>query len=246
MLLTLALTFISPASVSFTLPSSALVRFEDDLAYEELVDIYEDSYQAWRKELKDADGIKARRALREREPAKLFRPRFEALAEAGSGRALVWIIEHARKVEERKQIPALKEELYGKLFESHLSADWFEEVINLYIKERRDVSAEAIEATLASALERAEGYARARVLLGFARYRIAQKCNSGLEFYEQLMKEHPESGSALAGKWEYDRLTKFAVGASPPDFKGETIDGKEISLYANRGKITVIDFWGYW
>ena len=246
MLLTLALALISPVSAPLALPPSAFERFEEDSAYEELVDLYEDSYQAWRKELKDAEGIKARRALREREPAKLFRPRFEALAEAGSGRALVWIIEHARKVEERKQIPALKEELYGRLFKSYLGAAWFGDVIAMYTKERRDVSAETIEAMLASALERTEGDAHARVLLGLARYRLAGKCNSGLDFYEQLIEEHPESSLAKVAQSEYDRLTKFGVGAAPPDFKGETIDGEEISLYANRGKVTVIDFWGYW
>jgi hypothetical protein len=246
MLLTLALTLLSPASAPLGLPLSALERFEDDSAYEDLVDLYEDSYQAWRKELKEAEGIKARRELRKREPAKVFRPRFEALADAGSGRALVWIIEHARKVEERKQIPALKEELYGRLFKSYLDADWFGEVIDMYTKERRDVSAEVIEATMASALERAKGDAHARVLLGLARYRLAGKCNSGLEFYEQLIEEHPKSSLAKVAQSEYDRLTKFGMGAAPPDFKGETIDGEEISLYANRGKVTVVDFWGYW
>ena len=38
-----------------------------------------------------------------RDASLRFASSFEALAEAGSGRALVWIIEHARKVEERKE-----------------------------------------------------------------------------------------------------------------------------------------------
>jgi len=247
----LALTLMAPVAPPVTYVTAPLERIDDDdalpaTAYEELVESYETAYDAWRAELKEAEGLKARRALREREPAKIFRPQFEALADAGSGRALAWIIQHARKLEERKQIPALKEELYGRLFKSYLGADWFGDVIAMYTKERRDVSAETIEAMLASALERTEGDAHARVLLGLARYRIAGKCNSGLEFYEQLIKEHPESSLAVTAQREYDRLTKFGVGAAPPDFKGETIDGDEISLYANRGKVTVVDFWGYW
>ena len=70
------------------------------------------------------------------------------------------------------------------------------------------MSAEAIEATLASALERSEGYARARVLLGLARYRIAGKCNSGLEFYEQLIKEHPDAAGYLRDRAGYRLFDK--------------------------------------
>ena len=246
MLLTIALTFISPAPIALDDEPPRWERLMQESDYEALVDVYEDAYTAWRKELKEADGLKERRAVREREPAKLFRPRFEELADAGSGRALVWLIENARKIEERKQIPAFKEELYGRLFKAYLDAEWFDEVIAMYTRERRDVSPEAIEATMASALERSEGYARAQLLLGLARYRLAGKCNSGLELYEQLIKEHPDSGAAKVAQVEYDRLTKFGVGATPPDFKGQTIDGAELSLYANRGKVTVIDFWGYW
>ena len=246
MLLTLALTFIAPAPLALEEEPPRWERLLEDSEYMALVGAYEDAYAAWRKDLKEAEGLKERRAVREREPAKLFRPRFEELADAGSGRALVWLIEHARKIEERKQLPAFKEELYGRLFKSYLDAEWFDEVIDMYTKERRDVTAEAIEATMASALERSEGYARAQVLLGLARYRIAGKCNSGLEYYEQLLKEHPESGAAKVAQHEYDRLTKFGVGAAPPDFTGKTIDGVEVSLYANRGKVTVVDFWGYW
>ena len=84
------------------------------------------------------------------------------------------------------------------------------------------------------------------MLLGLARYRLAGKCNSGLEFYKQVLEEHPDSAAAKVAQVEYDRLTKRSIGAHPPDFTGKTIEGEEISLHANRGKITVIDFWGFW
>jgi hypothetical protein len=251
MLLSLALTLTAPVAPPVMYLTAPIERIDDDaalpaIAYEGLVARYETAYDAWRVELREAEGLKERRALREREPAKIFRSHFEAIADSGSGRAFVWLIEHASRLEKRKQLPALKEEWYGRLFKSYLGAAWFGDVITMYTKERRDVSAEQIEATLADALERAKGDAHARVLLGLARYRLAGKCNSGLEFYEQLIEEHPKSSLAKVAQSEYDRLTKFGMGAAPPDFKGETIDGEAISLYANRGKVTVVDFWGYW
>jgi len=247
---TLALTLL-PLFAAQVEASPALVHFDDEPVraesqYEALLDQYEEAYDAWRDRLREMESLKERRELRKLEPALLFRSRFETLANSGEGRALVWLIENSRKLEKRKQVPALKEDCYGRLFKAYLDADWFGDVITMYTKERRDVSAETIELTLASALERSEGDARARVLLGLARYRLAGKCNSGLDFYQRLLQEHPDSPAAKDAQREYDRLTKFGMGAQPPDFQGETIDGAPISLYASRGKVTVVDFWGFW
>ena len=251
MLITLALALlITPTLEAPALAPSSVCSGEEpaseDLAYEALFSQYEVAYDAWRERIRASSGLKERRELRKLEPAVLFGPRFKDLAYSGSGKSLLWLLNNARKVAERKEIPELKVEWYGRLFSSHLDADWFGEVIRLFTKERRDVSAEQIEATMADALERAEGDAHARVLLGLARYRLAGKCNSGLAFYERIFAEHPDSSITEAAQSEYDRLTKFGMGASPPDFAGETIDGEAISLYANRGKVTVIDFWGFW
>lgn len=251
MMITLALALLmtptleAPALASISACPGEELAYED-LAYEELFSEYEDAHDAWREQLRASKGLKERRELRKLEPATLFGPRFEALADSGSGRSLLWLLSNARKVVERKELPDRKLEWYGRLFSSHLDAEWFGEAIGMFTKERRDVSAEQIEAALADALERAEGDAHARVLLGLARYRLAGKCNSGLAFYERIFAEHPDSPVTEAAQSEYDRLTKFGMGASPPDFTGETIDGEAISLYANRGKVTVIDFWGYW
>jgi hypothetical protein len=246
MLITFALALLMTPALVAPAPASLSACLGEDLAYQALFDQYEEEYDAWREDLRASKGLKERRELRKLEPAVLFGPRFKALADSGSGRSLLWLLDNARKISERKEVPDRKLEWYGRLFSSHLDADWFGDAIEKFTKERRDVSAEHIEATLADALERAKGDAHARVLLGLARYRLAGKCNSGLEFYEQLIEEHPKSSLAKVAQSEYDRLTKFGMGAAPPDFKGETMDGEEISLYANRGKVTVIDFWGYW
>jgi hypothetical protein len=246
MLLTLVLTILTPLQLPVPGASPAAASTADEAAYELLLEEYEDANEVWREELRATKGLNERKEVRGRRPALQFRQRFEALADGGSGHSLLWLLENAKVLEKRKQVAAFKLQCYERLWSSHLDAEWFGDVIAMYTKERRDVSAETIEAMLASALERTEGDAHARVLLGLARYRLAGKCNSGLDFYKQLIKEHPESSSAKTAQREYDRLTKFGLGAAPPDFKGETIDGDEISLYANRGKITVVDFWGYW
>lgn len=51
----------------------------------------------------------------------------------------------------------------------------------------------------------------------------------------------------LAGKiMDAGPGTKFAVGQTPPDIVGEDIDGKPMKLSDYRGKVVVLDFWGFW
>ena len=152
MLLALALTLLAPLPAPTDQSVRAEERAEDEVAFELLLSSYEEAYDAWRDALRAAEGLKARRAVRERDPAPIFRPRFEGLADMGSGRSLVWLVKNAKKFTERKQVAGLKAEWYGRLFQTHLEAQWFGEVIAMYTKERRDVSAETIEATLAGAL----------------------------------------------------------------------------------------------
>lgn len=246
MLLTLVLTILTPLQLPAPGASPAAARTADEAAYELLLEEYEDANEVWREELRATKGLNERKEVRGRRPALQFRQRFEALADGGSGHSLLWLLENAKVLEKRKQVAAFKLQCYERLWSSHLDAKWFGQVITQYTKDRRIVDAETIEATLAAALERAKGDARARVLLGLARYRLAGQCNSGLEFYEKVIAEHPDSAAAKKAQIEYDQLTKFKIGALPPDFKGETLDGTAISLHANRGKITVVDFWGYW
>ncbi len=36
------------------------------------------------------------------------------------------------------------------------------------------------------------------------------------------------------------------VGESAPEIKGEDVDGKEFALSDYKGKVVVLDFWGFW
>ena len=122
MLLTLALTLLAPLPAPTDQPAIIDERLEDEAAFEALHEAYAEAYDAWRDKLRAAEGSKERRELRKLEPTVLFRPRFEALANGGSGRALVWLVKKASKLEKRKQIPALKEEWDGRLFKDMVAA----------------------------------------------------------------------------------------------------------------------------
>lgn len=49
----------------------------------------------------------------------------------------------------------------------------------------------------------------------------------------------------LAGRTLFE-LRNLAVGRTAPDIVGDGVDGKTLKLSEHRGKVVVIDFWGYW
>ena len=42
------------------------------------------------------------------------------------------------------------------------------------------------------------------------------------------------------------RIEGLKIGGTPPDFEGQTVDGKKIALSDYRGKVTFLVFWGFW
>ena len=61
----------------------------------------------------------------------------------------------------------------------------------------------------------------------------------------QVKRDDPE-GLGLQVDGEINRLLYLRVGAVAPDFDGETVDGEPFQLSDFRGKVTVVEFWGFW
>lgn len=64
--------------------------------------------------------------------------------------------------------------------------------------------------------------------------------------FNNLSKEIKETkiGKEIAEQFKASDLVE--IGQKAPDFKAPDLNGKEISLYENLGKVTVIDFWASW
>ena len=75
-------------------------------------------------------------------------------------------------------------------------------------------------------------------------------------FADKLTQRFPESGSTLALDFENavkakvtsmkSAETGLAVGSTAPDFKVQTLEGKEIALSDFRGHYVLLDFWASW
>lgn len=64
--------------------------------------------------------------------------------------------------------------------------------------------------------------------------------------YNALDPELKKTKAAKRLKKFIDENTKVDVGRRAPEFSGPTPDGKIVSLKAERGKVTIVDFWASW
>jgi AhpC/TSA family len=55
--------------------------------------------------------------------------------------------------------------------------------------------------------------------------------------------------SVVAAVWMLapaSRAAGFDIGATAPEITGKDLDGKVMKLSEFRGKVVVLDFWGFW
>jgi hypothetical protein len=219
--------------------------------YEQLDAEYESAFEAWKVELDEAEGLKARRALRDSHPAKGFWPRFEALADGGSGRALLWLAGHVREngVKSRKRAEVLRP-LYEKLAAEHAKAAWFPVVLDQFAKDQKRLEDDFIQSFYATVVEKGEDVeVRAQALAAAASALLKADAEGAAERAEamraRIEKEFP--GTLAAKELERVRANEAVqVGRVAPDFDAETIDGFEFKLSDYRGKVVVLDFYGFW
>ncbi len=67
-----------------------------------------------------------------------------------------------------------------------------------------------------------------------------------LELERRLAKEFPETSSGKRAGGQLFRLEHLQVGMTAPDFATQDVEGVPFQLGDYRGKVVVLDFWGFW
>ena len=68
----------------------------------------------------------------------------------------------------------------------------------------------------------------------------------GRRLIETLIKEHGDTKYPEMAKPFLFEIDNLQVGKAPPDFESEDLDGRKFKLSEYRGKVVVLDFWGFW
>ncbi|MEM7516191.1 MAG: redoxin domain-containing protein [Planctomycetota bacterium] len=223
--------------------------------YEDLVSEYKSTVKAHREKIRASDSKEERRALRKSHPAQDFSARFQALAEAGEPEAYLWLIQRAKdRGIARADLFAEKSRLYESFFSAGATGEPLEEGVQLLLGDssfRRGEGPAEVDRLFALALEKAPTEAdqvalRVISAMRLARSKDEESRSRGLALLKSLAEKHPEHPSMEGVKKKLFALEHLTVGTIAPDFSGKTIDGTAIKLSDYRGKVVVLDFFGFW
>ena len=203
---------------------------------------------AWDRKLRSTRG-KERQAVLLEDPAPRFFPLFAKLADEGHGRALSWMALHA----EREGLPKEQEhrrkvELFDRLFEEHAHSSWLVEVVGKLPRQRRWLGDERIRGYLRRAFELNENDT-VRVEIGFELAEYTEKHFPPAEAakdYGLIVAAFPGTTAAKRAAAKVFELEKLCTGCEAPALEGRDVDGGAVRLADLRGKVVVLDFWGFW
>lgn len=231
---------------------------EVDRAFEVLGREFELAEKAW-----FADVDKRRKAgekiddEKSPHPAAEFYPRFLALKEQGCGRAALWMaleMQAAHKSPDAKTIQDERLELLAEVVAHDADAVWIREFTRsltaLYVvlpEERLNalvdefVQKSAHKEAVAEALYRAASQAQRSKLEGSKERAEALKKRliadyAATDFGKKANPERPSGGAPVG----------LSIGRTAPDFTTKDSEGVEFKLSDYRGKVVVLDFWGFW
>ena len=235
--------------------AAAVTSRQDATAtYPGLVKEFEAAVKTWRDELRalsKTDKVKAE-ALEKQHPVIAFWPRFEELG-ASDGRALLWMLEEGDKLPGAKsETVATKSRLVAELLEKHASQPWAgTDLPRALARQRIWFDEEWVRAqleALATASKSKEVSASAlAALVG----RLTGK-NATPEELARAKALEARLASEFAGTAAATALAdksagaKYEQGGVPDDFEATDTDGVKFKLSDYRGKVVMLDFWGFW
>lgn len=223
-----------------------------EVSYASLVDEYDAAVATWKDALRAEEDRKAKRALRKQKPALDFYPRFQTMANAGEGQALIWMMGNLRDAGfKKKEASAMCGELAGTLVSQHLEQEWFADATAVMFKQKRVIGLERLDVLMlevvgSSPSKILQAQTLAQLAGIFAKSKDETEMAKGEAYFERLETDYSEEVLQKALTGERFRKTFLRVGKMAPDFEAITAAGEEFKLSDYRGKVTLIDFWGFW
>jgi len=182
------------------------------------------------------------------DPDAGFLERFRALAEAGAGPAGFWLLDH-------RELEGLGPEGVRRaglaLIDAHAGEDFLAELAQRLPDWGEELGL-AVAAPLGQRLlERvATGPVRAAALLGQAELLAAHgddaQARDALALLEEQVELVGEEPFAVPPEQQIFQWRNLRVGRVAPDFETEDVDGVAFKLSEYRGKVVLLDFWGFW
>jgi len=242
---------------SLPMPLAPAARAETE--FQKLSAEFATASAEWRTKATEA------RAKKEKVPPRPeleFWPRFEKIAATGDRQALTWCLQYASRaglkndVIDEKVVP-----MYGKLADALLTAapgkdemalgDVVQYVLGGGVRAKHLKPEEAVAIFKKIEANAKDEDARGAALL---QLRVAEmgevsdevRDQKMVEVYRDVLKKYPNSGAGKEAKGQINRLENLVIGKVAPDFSTTDVEGVDFKLSDYRGKVVVLDFWGFW
>jgi len=263
-LIVLALGAVPAHAGNAAQPLSAVAPAVGDFSADK--EAFDIALSTWKTKLKVTTDRAEKRALRKAHPAVKFAARMRAHVTAGDLSAAEWCLEYLKDMDlKRSDREDLRVELYSSLIASTDSAQR-ERTLKRMMNDSqllRGAGLEGLEGIVRQFIEKEPNpELRGQAMFKLAA-RFATRGNDRQKAWAEETLAALISGTSTASDGEPIEMTlsagdraeaeKFlfalqhlAIGRMAPDFDGKTIDGEPVSLANARGKVTVIDFFGFW
>jgi hypothetical protein len=191
-------------------------------------------------------------------PQAEFLPRYSELALRGHLPAVLWCLQQARAAGLAGEELALRKVgWYASLLAASDPRVKLSSVLQqLQGDAQRELGVErALQLCEDAGPKQASNEDRATLVLYQARICAAGGSNAGAgnafaararELYLRVGSLYPDTAAARTAAGALFKLDKLQVGMEAPDYATSDVDGHEFKLSDYRGKIVVLDFWGFW
>ncbi len=235
------------------------LALQDDVAAE--VDKLQKDYQAavseYYKPYRDAkteEDVKKIKLDPSKAPLKEYLPKFKDVAERAKGTdaglsALLWIVQNGAS--EDKKIAS---EAVDTILTSHIESPKLEALASALGSGLWSLGAPKCEKTLRTLAEKSphkqvQAAAKMRLAVqlqqSISGYGDEQKAEAR-KLFTEVEKGFADTRYAKEAKGYLYELEHLQVGMEAPDFDAKDLDGKAFKLSEYRGKVVVVDFWGFW
>jgi hypothetical protein len=254
--------WLTTTFTALTLAAPGALALSQDVAQDDafgaVLDAFEEDFEAWQAETQTA--IRAWNKERDSDPeAQLSLPdhpavahyaAFREVADSGSGEAKLWCLEqfaHAKVPAERAAVTKLR--IYLDLLDGFAAEPWIATLARSASHDSGKLL--SLETSLGLLAELREMNPNADVRGDCLYYKAACLRGAGrgeqsLVALKEMIAEYPDHERTVRAAGQVFRTEHLQVGMTPPDFTTQDIDGNEMKLSDYRGRVTVLDFWGFW
>lgn len=225
--------------------ATAAPLFEDAKA---LVDEYTKAEEDFSKKLRAADRAE-RKELRKNHPVKEFWPKFEALGADNNGIALLWMADNIKtnKDIKRAERPRVLLPIYTALVEHHGEAKWFPSALESLARNAKAFEPDQVTKLVSTAVANVtEKEPRGKALYLGARTLLEIDRETADDYLAEIAEDYADQHIFTAARALTVATKDVQEGKVAPDFLGETKDGFKFNISDYRGKVVVLDFYGFW